>query len=118
MKDKKTNPNFMNGVPEFLALSLLTKGEMYGYELVKKIRESTHGTLYFQEGCIYPTLHSLEGEGCLTSTRKEVNGRRRFYYQLTPKGKRKLERMTTEWATVVRGISIALRRPHAEPATA
>lgn len=118
MKDKKTNPNFLNGVPEFLVLNLLTKREMYGYEIVRKIKETTQQTLSFQEGCVYPTLHSLESEGYLSSTRKEVNGRRRYYYKLTPKGRKKLERMTTQWATVARGISIALGGSYAEPATA
>jgi DNA-binding PadR family transcriptional regulator len=34
------NPNFMNGVPEFLILRLLSRQEMYGYELVQGIRLS------------------------------------------------------------------------------
>ena len=37
----RTNPNFMNGVPELVVLRLLTQQEMYGYELAKTIRKST-----------------------------------------------------------------------------
>ncbi len=33
------NPDFMNGVPELLILRLLKDREMYGYDLVKAIRE-------------------------------------------------------------------------------
>jgi hypothetical protein len=37
----KTNPNFVNGVPELLILQLLATKEMYGYELVKAIQSKS-----------------------------------------------------------------------------
>jgi PadR family transcriptional regulator PadR len=37
----KTNPPFMSGVPELLLLRLLDQQEMYGYELVRSIRQAT-----------------------------------------------------------------------------
>jgi len=117
MNDKRTNPNFLNGVPDFLVLNLLSKHEMYGYEIVRKILESTHETISFQEGCVYPTLHSLESENYVSSSRKEVNGRCRYYYRLTPRGRRKLEKMTVQWVRVTRGISFVLGGSYAEPAT-
>ena len=45
MRAKRTNPDFLNGVPELLLLSLLSRRPMYGYELVQAIRASTNGTL-------------------------------------------------------------------------
>ena len=38
MTPKRTNPDFLNGVPELLILSLLSRRSMYGYELVQAIR--------------------------------------------------------------------------------
>ena len=35
---KKTNPAFLNGVPELLVLQLLSRREMYGYQIVEEIR--------------------------------------------------------------------------------
>ena len=35
---RKTNPNFLNGVPELLMLKLLSRRPMYGYEIVKAIQ--------------------------------------------------------------------------------
>ena len=42
MRTKRTNPDFLNGVPELLILSLLSRRSMYGYELVQAIRQATH----------------------------------------------------------------------------
>jgi hypothetical protein len=40
MRTKRTNPDFLNGVPELPILSLLSRRPMYGYELVQAIRHS------------------------------------------------------------------------------
>ena len=47
---------------------------MYGYELVRAIERSSQQVLEFGEGCIYPVLHRLEKEGCLTSRAKQSAG--------------------------------------------
>ncbi|MBI4177876.1 helix-turn-helix transcriptional regulator [bacterium] len=104
----KTNPNFMNGVPELLVLRLLSEREMYGYELVKEIRAVTKESLGFGEGCIYPILHSLEEDGVLASRRRQVNGRSRYYYRLTAAGAPRLEKLAAEWERVRRGIVLAM----------
>ena len=41
MPSRKTNPEFMTGVPELLILRLLTEREMYGYEIVQAIEAAT-----------------------------------------------------------------------------
>src|SRR3974377_1211976 len=86
----KTNPSFLNGVPELLVLKLLSRREMYGYEIVKAIQEETKETFSFGEGCIYPYLHYLEKERLLSSERKEVDGRNRNYYRVTARGRKRL----------------------------
>jgi len=47
---RKTNPAFLNGVPGLLVLQLLSRREMYGYEIVKAIQTETRQTLAFGEG--------------------------------------------------------------------
>ena len=86
MKTKRTNPDFVNGVPELLMLSLLARRPMYGYEIVQAIRQSTRGILEFGEGCVYPILHRLEAEGLLGSKRETVGGRSRVVYRVTARG--------------------------------
>ena len=86
----RTNPEFLNGVPELLVLQLLTRREMYGYEIVKEIQARSKEEFAFGEGCIYPCLHGLEKSGLLGSRKLDAGGRSRVYYRLTAKGRKRL----------------------------
>ena len=108
MKAKRTNPDFLNGVPELLILSLLSRRPMYGYELVQAIRQSTGGTLEFGEGCVYPILHRLEAEGLLAGRREDVGGRTRVVYRIVAKGAKQLSSTTSGWRTIVAAVEQAL----------
>lgn len=54
-----------------------------GVEIIGEIRR--HG-YKVSPGVIYPTLHSLEREGLLKSSRRVVQGKVRKYYEITKKG--------------------------------
>jgi PadR family transcriptional regulator PadR len=110
---KKTNPSFLNGVPELLMLRLLARREMYGYEIVQAIQTETKEIFSFGEGCIYPYLHYLEEEKLVSCRRKEVAGRSRNYYQLTGRGHKRLEALSNEWQRVATGVSLLLGTKHA-----
>ena len=101
---RETNPNFMNGVPELLILSLLGEQEMYGYEIVQAIRQRTAAVIAVGEGVVYPVLHGLEGDGALKSRRKTVNGRSRIYYSVTPRGARRLADLSQNWTNLTIAI--------------
>jgi len=109
----RTNPSFLNGVPELLVLKLLSRREMYGYEIVKAIQAETNQKLSFGEGCIYPYLHYLEQEKLVAVERKIVAGRGRHYYRLTPRGRTRLEKLSGEWNRVSEGIGLVLGLQHA-----
>ncbi|MEM1261475.1 MAG: PadR family transcriptional regulator [Pseudomonadota bacterium] len=108
----RTNPPFMTGVPELLVLRLLVDSEMYGYEIVRKIRLVTAEAIALGEGVVYPALHALEKAGALQSRRKKVDGRERVYYSLTTAGQRRLAALTGEWDRVQQGINAALDPTH------
>ena len=107
----QSNPPFMTGVPELLLLRLLDNREMYGYELVRSIREVTSEAISLGEGVIYPALHSLERNGSLKSKRKPVGGRTRVYYSVTKKGRERLEKLQNDWQRIQTGITSALESP-------
>lgn len=110
----QTNPPFMSGVPELLVLRLLARQEMYGYEIVRAVKLITKDAISLGEGVIYPVLHGLERGGALKAKRKPVNGRTRVYYSLTPKGRGRFERLSSEWDRISGGIDSALsEREHA-----
>jgi len=109
----KTNPSFLNGLPELLMLKLLSRRPMYGYEIVRGIQTETNATFSFGEGCIYPYLHYLEQEKLVSSRRMEVGGRNRNYYQLTARGRKRLGQLSTEWGRVAAGVALILDGQHA-----
>lgn len=101
----------MSGVPELLLLRLLDQQEMYGYELVRSIHKATGEAIRLGEGVIYPVLHSLERSGSLKARRKAVGGRTRVYYALTAKGRKRLDKLQSDWHRIQGGISTALETP-------
>jgi len=107
----QTNPPFMTGVPELLLLRILEQQEMYGYQLVRSVKQVTAEAISLGEGVIYPALHSLERNGSLKSRRKAVGGRTRVYYSLTRKGKERLAKLQDDWRRIQNGISTALEVP-------
>ncbi len=119
MRKKRTNPDFLNGVPELLILSLLSRRSMYGYELIQAIRQATDGTLEFGEGCVYPVLHRLEADGMLASKRERVAGRSRVVYRVTSKGSRQLASRASTWQQIVQAVNHVLQGgEHGQPALA
>jgi PadR family transcriptional regulator PadR len=109
MATRRSNPPFLNGVPELLVLQLLARRAMYGYELVQAIRAATNEVFEFGEGCLYPILHRLEAEGMLRGERMTVGGRNRVVYHVTPAGRRQLATSTAAWEQVAAAIRQVLQ---------
>ncbi|MEM4970979.1 MAG: PadR family transcriptional regulator [Sulfolobales archaeon] len=63
---------------------LLRDGEMHGYELMKRIRIETKGSISPSPGNIYPSLHELASKGFVT-VKSDETGRK--IYSLTEKGR-------------------------------
>jgi PadR family transcriptional regulator, regulatory protein PadR len=115
MTNKRTNPEFLNGVPELLVLRLLAQRPMYGYQLVQAIKDASRSRFEFGEGCIYPILHRLQGQKDLLSKRESVDNRTRVVYHLTPQGKNRLQSSVDHWQEVVATVQAILQGglPHA-----
>jgi PadR family transcriptional regulator PadR len=113
---KRTNPDFLNGIPELLILQLLDRHPMHGYDLVQAIRDASGNQLEFGEGCIYPVLHRLEEQQLLSAKRELVNGRSRIIYRLTKQGQQKLTQSLATWKQVVVAVNTVLQGgTHGEP---
>lgn len=108
MNRRRSNPPFLNGIPELLVLDQLTRRPMHGYELVQAIRASTDHAFEFGEGCIYPILHRLEADGMLSARRETVAGRSRLVYHLTDKGRKQFMETVICWKRVVNAVHYAL----------
>lgn len=97
--------NVKRGTIELLILTLLDSGDMYGYELVQKIKEQSNGLYIMQESSLYPSLYRLLNKGFISDRQIKVGKRRvRVYYHIEEAGKRYLTEIRKEYLTLCRGI--------------
>lgn len=94
----KVNKEFIRGSTAIMVLSLLSREDMYGYQIIKEIDKQSGGVFIFKEGTLYPILHGLEIEGFVESYWVESSqGRRRKYYRITNQGISILKEKSAEW---------------------
>ena len=88
-------------------LLLKKKGQSYGYDLGRDLREYAMTDAEVERAALYRTLRNLETNGNVVSKWKtEANGPARRVYKLTAKGERHL----SEWATVLDNMSQSMGR--------
>jgi len=86
---------------EPVILSLLSRGESYGYGLIQEVKRLSGDKIEWTDGMIYPVLHRMEDEGWIASRWGEAeNGRKRKYYSLKKDGKKELQWQREQWVTV------------------
>lgn len=101
------SPALTKGSVEFLILSILEDGELYGYEITKQIQERSNNLLTFRRSSIYPVLSRMEGRGWIS--RRWTNGnRRRCFYQLTEEGSEALDRRRIEWRVFTTAVNLVV----------
>ncbi len=84
-----------------MVLSVLARGESYGYAIIQQVRELSGGKLEWSEGMLYPVLHRLERDKLITSRwQTSESGRKRKYYRLTAGGTRAMRRERQQWLAV------------------
>lgn len=97
---------WMRGAAPMAVLTLLSRREMYGYELVEALERDSDGLLAMGQSTVYPLLYNLEGKGHVESvTREAPSGRKRKYYTATASGLKWLEGQRSQWAKLVAAMS-------------
>ena len=82
-----------------MILSLLSREELYGYQMITELSRRSAHTFELKEGTLYPILHGLEAAGLVTVREKAAEtGRMRKYYRITKKGLKMLEEKKAEWS--------------------
>ena len=90
------------GTTTVILLNLLADLDrpMYGYEIIQELEARSQGYFQFKEGLVYPRLHELEKRGLLRAEwHGEEGTRRRKFYAITDKGRRRLEEERRSWRT-------------------
>ena len=101
----KLEREMMRGAGPTAVMQLLSSGEMYGYEIVESLTKRSKGVFELGQSTLYPMLYNLESKGLVSSREKKAeNGRKRRYYKLTVKGKKKLETDREQWTAIMQGM--------------
>ena len=80
------NAQLMKGVLEGCVLSIVARGETYGYEILSVLDEAGFEAL--GEGTLYPVLTRLDKNGLIVCRKaKSPLGPIRKYYSVTEKGR-------------------------------
>ena len=90
------------GTLELCVLSLLSKADRYGFELVGAISAQ----IQISEGTIYPLLKRIKDEGYVTTyLRESQEGPPRKYYSITDWGRTNLATLEAEWRSLSAGVN-------------
>lgn len=78
----------LKGFIDILILSLISKQDMYAYEISKVILDNSNGSIVLGEGTLYPALKRFCENGYLDYywVERENNNVKRKYYKLTTNG--------------------------------
>lgn len=95
---------FRKGLVELCIMAALRDQEAYGYQIVE-ILGRVPG-LEVTESTVYPVLARLARDRCVTiRTSPSPAGPPRRYYQLSDKGRRRLEEMIGHWQSIQHSVN-------------
>jgi transcriptional regulator len=102
-------PDNLQGALELLILKVLRRGPSHGYAIASAIQQMSDDVLRVEAGSLYPAVHRMTESGLLKSEwRRSEVGRRARFYELTAKGRRKLEADEKKWRTVSAAVAKVL----------
>jgi DNA-binding PadR family transcriptional regulator len=108
--------DLLRGHTETIVLAVLGRGDSYGFEIFKTIRDATGGTYEIKEATLYASYRRLERDGLVESFwGDETQGGRRKYYRITDAGREFYRRSVAAWEAT-RGIIDSLLDLDGRPA--
>ena len=111
--------DLLRGHTETIVLGVLSRGDSYGFEIFKTIRDATGGAYEIKEATLYASYRRLVRDGLVEAYwGDETQGGRRKYYRITDAGRAEYSRNVRAWE-ITRGIIDALldtsrERQHAD----
>lgn len=86
---------------EPLILSLLSKGESHGYELIQAIKRHSGDKIKWTDGMLYPVLHRMEDNRRIQSRWVEIeHGSKRKYYSIEKDRHWALNEKFEQWTVI------------------
>lgn len=100
----------LQGALELLVMKILRRGANHGFAISSHIQQRSDEILRVEAGSLYPALHRMTEAGLLKSEwRMSEAGRRARFYELTAKGRRRLEADEKRWHTISAAVAKILR---------
>ena len=93
----KFQSDLLRGSLELMVLSIVSQESVYGYLIQKRLNLASGGKVKLPAGTLYPLLHRLESEKLIKSRWDSTTGRKRKWYSVTSKGKKRLKQQATLW---------------------
>lgn len=90
------NPQMKKGLLEVCVLSVLQRGDSYGYKIIKDLSDY----IQLSESTLYPILRRLESSGYLSVYSVEHNSRLRKMYQITDSGTEQIKEFLVGWEEI------------------
>jgi len=98
------------GTLDLLILKAVSLGPLYGYGILLRIEQISHGALLIEQGALYPALFRLVRQGLLKAHwDTSENNRRTKFYELTSAGRKRLRQEEDGWNRLVAAIGSALK---------
>ena len=99
------NTQLRKGVIEMCILSLISRKDMYGYEICQEFERQSGGMFIVPEGSLYPVLYRMLDKWYITDRSEKVGKRRtRVYYHIEQAGIEYLKEIRQEYFSLNRGI--------------
>ena len=103
----KFESQLLKGVAPAVVLEILSRGQMYGYELSEAIEKRSSNILTLGKGTLYPLLYNLEAKRLIKGRWQQADsGRERRYYSITSKGKGQLAKQKAQLKELTTGLNL------------
>jgi PadR family transcriptional regulator len=108
MRDKTAN--LLPGTLFMMILQTLSAGPLHGYEIAKRIKDSSKGALIIEDGSLYPSLNRMLVKGWLKAEWGiSENNRNARFYRLTAEGRKQLKKESEAFDHLMRSIQLVMR---------
>ncbi len=103
----KFESQLLKGVAPTVALEILSRGKMYGWQLGEAIEQRSGDILSLGKGTLYPLLYNLEAKKLVKGKWETTDsGRRRRYYSITARGKSHLAKQKAQLKELTTGLNL------------
>jgi PadR family transcriptional regulator, regulatory protein PadR len=105
----KFERELLKGIAPVVVLEILSRGEMYGYELSEAVEKRSGNVLTLGKGTLYPLLYNLEAKGLVVAQWQDGDtGRKRRYYSITGSGRQELSSQKQQLGELFEGLRTVL----------